>query len=340
MASNGTPVDYTVRSRFAETGLRCPPAVAERVESLLTPYLSLTEGRVADGEWQVVSGEEPPAGATPESVRMPGEDAVGYAVDHAKRTLHHLAPWDEAWATQALLRATRSAHRCAASRRGVVFLHAGLVDLDGMGVLLVGGSCSGKTSFITASGLSGAGVMVSNDDVGLVSAPETGGLVGHGWPRSISMRLDTMRLLFGAERSDAIRAGLTHPANRTLLSLKESGVEEHGTALLYPWEYTEVVGTGIRRSATVDAVVYLSLCDDSGGGFEVVPPGERDAAFAAHQLDAPNKNLNLFGYARDPEVVDATRAMATRLPTYRFRYPFSNAYKEVGRLTTCLRQAG
>lgn len=338
MTSSEPTHRYTVRSRFASTGLTCSPAVAEHIDRLARPYLTLAPGPASPGDWQVRADTHPPEGAVPEAVTAQGEVTVHYAVDHARSTLYHLAPRGEAWVTQSLLRATRAIHRSAASRQGMLFLHAGLVELDGLGIALVGGSRAGKTSFIMASVLHASGVMVCNDDVSVTADPDGGGVLGAGWPRSISVRLDTLDLLFGRDRAREVRASLTHPANRTLLSLRESGVEEHGTALIYPWEYADLLATGLGRSARVDALVHLSLTDEpSQASVASVPPAERAALLERHVLDLPNKHLNIFGHEPDGTDLRRTRDALAALPTFRFRYAFADVRREVDRLVEHLR---
>ncbi|MCX4825215.1 hypothetical protein OG883_36225 [Streptomyces sp. NBC_01142] len=338
MESSSPTHRYTVSSRFASTGLTCTRSVAEHIDRLARPYLTLEPGSSGPGTWQVVADTAPPDSAVPESVAAQGEVAVDYAVDHARKTFFHLAPQGEAWVTQSLLRATRAVHRSAASRQGVLFLHAGLVELNGLGVALVGGSRAGKTSFIMAGVLQGSGVMVCNDDVSLTAEQDGNGVLGAGWPRSISVRLDTLDLLFGRDRAQAVRSSLTHPANRTLLSLRESGVEEHGTALIYPWEYADLLHTKIGQSAKVDALVHLSLTDDpSEAEVASVPPSERDGLLEKHVLGLPNKHLNIFGHEPARGSLRRTRDALTALPTFRFRYEFRDVRRQVERLAHHLR---
>ncbi|WP_103500739.1 MULTISPECIES: hypothetical protein [unclassified Streptomyces] len=329
---------YTVHSRFATTGLTCPPSVAAEIDRLARPYLAVDPGPPGPGHWQLSAGVTPSPGAVPEPVTALGEPTVEYAVDHAARRLFHLAPDGAAWACQSLLRATRAVHRSAAARDGMLFLHAGLVELNGLGVALVGGSRAGKTSFVMAAVLDGQGVMVCNDDVSL-SADATGsGAIGAGWPRSVSVRLDTLDLLFGAERSQALQDRLTHPANATLPSLRASGVERHGTALIYPWEYAELLRTKVGQSARVDALVHLSLADaPEEAELATVPAHRRPALLDRHVLATPNKHLNIFGHEPDPDTLRRTRDALTALPTFRFRYVFRDVRREVDRLAAHLR---
>ncbi|MBP2189679.1 hypothetical protein BJ987_002580 [Nocardia goodfellowii] len=266
-----------------------------------------------------------------------GEVSVDYAVDHAKKICFHVAPSSDAWVTQSVLRATRAMHRSAASRQGVMFLHAGLVQLNGMGVALVGGSRAGKTSFIMASVLEGSGVMVCNDDVSVTTFPGREYVAGVGWPRSISVRLDTLDLLFGSSRAATIRSSLSHPANRTLMSLRESGVEPHGTVLLYPWEYAELLATKIEQSTRIDAIVHLSLADErSEVDLTAISAMAGKSLLEKRVLKLPNKHLNIFGHEPDPGSLDRTQTALATLPSFYFRYDFRDVHREVGRLADFL----
>ncbi|MFE7741642.1 hypothetical protein [Nocardia sp. NPDC057455] len=338
MDSSSSTRQYTVRSPFAHTGLTCAPEVAEQVHHLAAPYLTLDQGAAEPGAWRVVANPPPRLDATvAETVTAQGEVAVEYAVDHADRVLFHVAPRSDAWITQSVLRATRAVHRCAAGRQGVLFLHAGLVELNGIGVALVGGSRAGKTSFIMASVLNGSGVMVCNDDVSIAAHADRPGVIGTGWPRSISVRLDTLELLFGRDRAEEIRSSLSHPANETLPTLRDSGVEPHGTALLYPWEYADILHTKIGQSTKVDALVYLSLADDPAEvDLAAVPQAASTELLSERILRLPNKHLNIFGHEPSPGSVERTRRALTALPSFRFRYDFRDVHQQVDRLADYL----
>lgn len=339
MRPTEAPRPYVVRSRFATTGLTCGPSVAAEIDRLARPYLTVQPGTAGPEDWRVSEGLPPTPGAVAEPVTALGEPTVEYAVDHAERHVFHLTPEGPAWACQSLLRATRAVHRSAAARSGMLFLHAGLVELNGLGVALVGGSRAGKTSFVMAAVLAGQGVMVCNDDVSL-SADATGGVLGAGWPRSVSVRLDTLDLLLGPERARAALDGLTHPANATLASLRTSGVERHGTALIYPWEYADLLKTQLGHSARVDALVHLSLADaPEEAELSAVTPRERRTLLDRHVLETPNKHLNIFGHEPEPRTVRRTRDALTALPTFRLRYVFQDVRRAVDQLGGHLRAA-
>ncbi|WP_091639798.1 hypothetical protein [Micromonospora pallida] len=307
--------------------------MADQISRLAAPWFTLEAGRPDTGAWEVFADTEPTGESVPELVTAHGEETVEYAVDHSRRFLFHLAPSGDAWTAQSLLRATRAIHRSAAARQGTSFLHAGLVELNGIGVALVGGSRAGKTSFIMAGVLDGSGVMVCNDDVSMLAGDGDEGVTGFGWPRSVSVRLDTLDLLFGHDRAQAVLSRLSHPANATLPRLRESGAEPNGTALLYPWEYADLLDTKIGQHARVDVVVHLSLADDPAEAtLAPVHPSERRTLLERRLLAQPNKHLNIFGHEPEPGSAEPTRDALTALPTYRFRYDFHDVRRQVDRL--------
>jgi hypothetical protein len=329
--------DFVVQSQFDRTGLVCTDAVAERITQLVAPYLNVEPGPVTPGEWQVFAGVEAPASARRELVTALGEATVEYAVDHDRRDLYHVAPSSEAWITQSALRSTRAIHRSSASRQGALFLHAGLVRMDGVGIALIGGSRAGKTSLIMASVLTGSAQMVCNDDVSLICDADGSGMVGVGWPRSISVRLDTMDVLFGHEQATEIQLSLTHPANETLLSLRRSGVEPHGTALMYPWEYENLLGSQVQERTDVDALVFVSLADDpTEAGIKALALTESRERLQQRVLSEPNKHLNIFGHQPPPGRVESTVDALTALPSYQFRYDFRDVRAQAEWLTDFL----
>lgn len=323
---------YTVRSRFARTGLTCTETVAEQIRRLSTPFLSVDAGEHGQ-DWQVIAGSHAPARAVTESVMVQGEVPVEYAVDHATKSLFHISPLSESWVAQSLLRATRAIHRSAASREGALLVHAGLIRLNGIGIALVGGSRAGKTSLIMAAVRDKAGVMVCNDDLALVAGSDAADVIGVGWPRSISVRLDALDLLFGPDRSAGIQAALSHPGNQTLASLRESGIEPHGTALVYPWEYAKLLDTDIAQDTRVNALVHLSLANDpSEGDLRVVGQSVGTELMEERILKAPNKHLNIFGHEPRAGTADTTRDAVMGLPPFRFRYVFRDVRREAERL--------
>lgn len=322
---------FSVRSPFARSSLRCDPRVATRLGRLSEPYFELSGEPGPTGGWVAAASSQAPAELPREVVAAQGEDPIEYAVDHEGRRIFHLRPESEEWQVQSLLRVTRAIHRSEASVRGMLLVHSGLVEIDGRGIALVGSSRAGKTSLIMATVLGGHARMVCNDDVGLLRQPGTGAVSGVGWPRSVSVRLDTFDVLFGEDRAREIRDGLTHPANQTLLRLREQGVEPHGTALLYPHEYAAITGAGILRESTVAAVVHLSLADDPDDEMlRAAAPDARPGLLEPHILREPNKHLNFFGHEPQGDLRYATLDAVTALPTYRYRYSFRGV-RDAGR---------
>jgi hypothetical protein len=303
---------------------------------LVAPYLTIEPGTAGPQEWSVITGKTPPASAMTKTVTAHGEDSVDYAIDYESRHLYHLQPADEASVVQSLLRTTRAIHRSAAMGMGMVFVHGGLMRVDQLGVAVVGARRAGKTSLIMASVLNGLGRLVCNDGVGL-AVEGTGSVYGVGWPGSVSVRLDTLDLLFGRTQSLEIQSGLKHPANKTLSRLHENGDEPHGNALLYLAEYSQILDSAIAHGSTVDVVVYPSLANPGDAArCAPVSPGNNRELFSKFVLSESNKHLNSFGDEPDKERAERAVDMIGALPAFRFCYQFPDVRRQADRLADFL----
>lgn len=123
-----------------------------------------------------------------------------------------------------------------------------------MGLAIIGGSQFGKTSLAIALTREGRATFISNDDLALAKSNKR--IMGFGGPRSASIRLDTLQLLYGARRARSMVRDLSHPGNLTLHSLKKQGVEPKGTALFYPFELRDRFGIQIATKAEVDVLLF------------------------------------------------------------------------------------
>lgn len=315
---------YVVRSDIATSGLSCPADVARDVADLCAPYFEIGLGEPEPDSWRIEVETVPPAAAERIVVTALGEDPLEYAVDTTTRAVYHVAPLGRDWVVQSLVRATRAIHRSVATRTGAVMLHAGLMKVRERGVAVVGASRAGKTSLIMASVLEGLARPVCNDDVGLVLDP-AGGVRGHGWPRSVSVRLDTLQVLLGSARADEVVTSLRHPANRTLSRLRAEGIEPHGTALLYGDEYCRLLGAVVAKGASVDAVVHLSMTnEDERPRMQSLDRDTNVRLLTPQFMNEPNKHLNIFDHACRDGSADEVRDALAGLPAFRFRYRFQD----------------
>ncbi|MEV0008966.1 HAD hydrolase family protein [Streptomyces sp. NPDC047973] len=181
------------------------------------------------------------------------------------------------WRTQQALRAVRNLLRWQVYARGELFVHGGLVRLEGKGVAFLGRKKSGKSSSILSALLTGGAEFVSNDDVVLADggwSPDggpnaDGRLTGYGFPRSVNLRTDALLALADAGHT-ALRGLITggaHPVNRfqgrhlTEEALRLDGRTLPGSVWVRPTELAAVTERPLRASAPLDAVVFPGFRD-------------------------------------------------------------------------------
>lgn len=132
-------------------------------------------------------------------------------VHHARREIAFVAP-PSAWRTQQLLRSVRNLIRWQAYERGELFVHGGMVAVHGVGIAFLGRKRAGKTSSILSALVNAAADFVSNDD--LVLAPTPDGVLGHGYPRAVTIRLDSlMAVTRDDQRLRSLVHDVRHPIN-------------------------------------------------------------------------------------------------------------------------------
>ncbi len=182
-----------------------------------------------------------------------------------------------------------------------LFLHAGMLAWQGHGVAVVGNKRSGKTSTVLAAAGAGAD-FVSNDDLSLHQGPD--GLAGQGWPRSVSVRLDTLGPL-GLE----LPAGLTHPANRHRTDAR----------LLMPHEISRMLGCRIAPAAPLKAVLFPSFTADEKFALRRLDEEETAERLLANLLTPPVKDDDLSARFAPPsaeQLADRARHLAAVVPAF------------------------
>lgn len=332
---------FSVASRFLRTRLLCSPAVASKIRQWTAPFfeVDVAPDGAADG-WTVAAPDARREAGDCEivSVKPLGEVETRLAVDRGRKTIHLIAPVTEDWVAQNLLRYTRSLHRLAARARGVAYVHAGLVRVDGVGIAVVGASRAGKTSLLMALARNKHGRLVSNDDLGV--AFEGDAVVGFGWPRSISVRLDTLDAVYGSGRRAGYLAGLTHPANRTLSELVTQGIEKHGTALFYPFEYAARFDIDLAVQGGIDVVLFSGFADGAEGRtLARMSRAEASAAVDAYAVRDANKHaafLDTDAFPPRSGTLDLIKHRLSALPCFRLRYVFRDVNDEAGILLDTL----
>jgi hypothetical protein len=334
---------FIIRSQMWETAAICTPAIADRITNLSAPYFEVSEGEPGLPEHWTVAAPEALKNPLPEKLEtvVPrGEVESTLVISAHERIIHCLSPAEDAWVAQNILRYTRALHRLNGVSNGMVLLSAAFVEVGGGGIALVGGSRAGKTSLTMALAASGNGSLISNDDLGLKIKDAQ--VVGYGSPRSTSVRLDTLDLLF----DDSVRSGLTrqleHPANATLPRLKTEGIEPQGTILLYPFELQKRLGFNILPSRQVNALVFPRLEDDiSEPIFRRLSEGEAAARLAEFHFRIPAQHADFIprdqfaaAFSADATLED----VAAKIPAYAFAFTFGRLRSDAEQLARALRE--
>jgi hypothetical protein len=249
-----------VRSAATTTCVDASPPLIDQIARQVAPFMAVqaVEARPA-GVWLVGDARAASPDGREYAIDVPGEPASHVCVSAVERSVAHLSPPGDAWLVQGLLRITRALHRVMALGSGATFLHGGLIQLGALGIALLGRSRSGKTSTGLALAQSDDAAFIANDDVSIHMGPDR--LLGVGWPRSVSVRLDAVPHLWPTLTPESFCAPLTHPANATLGQLRLSGAEPNGTALVYPQELSQLFGVQVRATADVHALVFPTFDD-------------------------------------------------------------------------------
>jgi len=268
-AAETATVTARFRSGLSAVDVHTDDATLAELTELTHPFF--TSGPPSGGEHGV-----PEVWATG---RLPGSDTwerLVYAsdfepdrvlwADHERHRIAVVAPASP-WRTQQLLRTVRNLVRWQAYARGELFVHGGLVSVGGTGVAFLGRKRAGKTSGILSALVHADAGFVSNDDLVLAlpdGGPDGGPLTGHGFPRTVNVRTDSLLAL--ARTRPALATLLeraSHPANRYpgRQADEVSPVTLDGRPLPESlWvrcaELAEATGAPIRASHPVHTVVF------------------------------------------------------------------------------------
>lgn len=277
-----------------EVWIFADPASLARVTALAEPFLSIRR----------VSPSQPPPGALVVScdpalvagplervsVRSPLEPDRVLLVSRSERHVVLDEP-DDRWRALQLLRLLRNVARWAAWEDGHVFLHGGLVVLDGAGIAFAGEKRAGKTTFLLGALTAPGGVFVSNDDVSL--SVDGNDVTGHGWPRSVTVRRDSVLALEPVcPRLAAACRRPTHPHNR-------HGDNWTGLDRGLPVDVTLLpheLAAAMQRDVAVDAHVRALVFPRFGDCAHVEPVARREASALLEPLleDDPSAGHDPF----------------------------------------------
>lgn len=244
------------------------PRFADSVAAILAPYIAVDpspSGLEAEYDssrpWQVRAGSKPfAASAAHRAVDLTteGEPDFRFWIDADRRELVLDRMVDRAFTVQCVARYIRILLRLMYASSGkTLFLHSGLVARDGRGVAFIGAKRSGKTSAIATLMRSGW-TFVGNDDV-TFTPDDRGQWIGHGWPRTVSVRADTLDALDlpAVAHTEDLYGRLSHPS-RALPGSRD----ETRRWLIRPSEFAELLAAPPPAShVAVAAQVFPSFAD-------------------------------------------------------------------------------
>lgn len=289
------------------------------VAALCRPWLTVTDGCDL-GAPVIITGMAHAEPRDRELIQNSPDDEPPrrLLVSHAAREIVIDAP-DPEWRVMQVLRGLRHVLRWQCYGPETLFLHAGMVSFDGVGVAYVGSKKAGKTSSLIAALLAGADFVV-NDDLTVRVGPD--GLTGYGWPRTTAIRRDTVLTLRdrlpGFPRTSR---ELRHPANRWNASAEPTVDGLAPLLWVDPAELATAAKVELRACAPIGAVV-LPGWDDAVDR----PRWERLSPATARELLAPHVESRAVSYDPflaawfDTEPVDEVLAeLVESVPIFRLR---------------------
>lgn len=227
--------------------------IMDSVKELLNPYIIQSyKDESSDNNWTLTTFKKISGlNGYKEIVYSPlGEPSCRFFLngDRKQIFLEEVASNSE-WLIQLIVRLIRKIIRLEFYEDNHLFLHGGLVGLEEKGIGVLGAKKAGKTSTILSL-LKEFKVssFVTNDDISLKT--KEGSWIGYGWPRSISIRNDTILKLFDNDHLNK-NLILKHPLNYSEL---ESKVED--ITCLYPFELSKLVDRNIKDSIDVKILVF------------------------------------------------------------------------------------
>lgn len=175
-----------------------------------------------------------------------------FLVDKERKILQVLEPIDMKWLPQILTRLTRDALRNLAYHK-MHYLHGAFVVYKDYGVCILGEKRGGKTTSILNILSSDESAFISNDDVSV--AYNDGTWEAFGWPRSISVRKDSISALEKIGMTFDWDVKLNHPYNMNNVS------NEYVT--FYPNDFSKFTRSPILKNHRLDVVLFTSFAEEN-----------------------------------------------------------------------------
>jgi hypothetical protein len=297
--------------------LELPSEIWWTVKQLLRPFVGIV--RPVDGAavWRTIAEISEDDCSSPDLVPYGGNagTAVRVGIDPERRLVRLVAAPRSRYLPVHAVRVVRTLLRLAAAGADPagIFVHGGMFSHGGNGLAILGDKRSGKTSTVLAGVASGAD-FVSNDDLSV--HPGAGGFVGVGWPRSVSVRIDTLSAL-GVRLPEQT----THPANSLF------DIYQDDAKLLFPFEIADLFGSALVASAEVAGLVFPRFSTDPEVVLERLTPAEASSRIRGNLLYPPVKEDSLethFTFPGSGEFAERADRIAAAVPAYELRQSLEN----------------
>lgn len=236
-------------------GLKAPKEVEAYLHQYFPPFAQVLEKGISDWEIECVSENNLNLDPVKQLISVPFDSTI--------------------WTSLFIFRLIRNLFRLEYARTAnSLFLHGGIVNIDGKGILYLGGKGAGKTSSILGMLSLGNGVSyVCNDDA-IIRFSNS--MIGIGSARSISIRRNTLKSLEKIFSLNLVQE--EHPSNEL------SSEKEYLT--LYPKQLSKIFGNRLIQETPINAIVFPSIATENGFQIEALPPQKTIEEITQH-LDAP-----------------------------------------------------
>ena len=165
-------------------------------------------------------------------------------------------PQDKEQKLQLAIRLIREIMRHYQIEENHLFFHGGCIEKNNQGIAFLGHKKSGKTTniinLLSATGYS----YVSNDDISFYVDKKK--IVAYGWPRAISIRLDTLPYISRFTQLSKLNfSNLKHPDNKKMYH-----VNKENTIIMYPFELAEACRISIKKQVELKYIIFPEFSDE------------------------------------------------------------------------------
>lgn len=168
-----------------------------------------------------------------------------YVYSETDKYIGILYPYDKNLRLQIAIRITRDILRNFCIKEEMAYFHSGMVSYKGKGICIMGDKKCGKTTTILSLLSSKDSYFVSNDDLALHICDNI--LEGVGWPRTISIRNDSLEYISNIINDYKFPNVMEHP-NNYIEAFKKS-------TFLYPYELSEVFDSKLIDIHKIDIIL-------------------------------------------------------------------------------------